>query len=166
MNRGLWRVAYKFAFPGTWTLAFKGTTLRVEVAPYPESTFVPPAGPGCSPPSPANGITHEARGSGTLWALLDVGKLGNPHAAVLDNAVGREIKIVWRMDGSGELRLTAVAPDGSTLAPNSLEAHDGSNWERPGDEWGSGFTFSQPGCWQLHAERSNNVGDLWLLVRS
>ena len=40
------------------------------------------------------------------------------------------------------------------------------NWERAGEEWGSTFTFSQTGCWQLHAERGADAGDVWLLVRS
>jgi len=45
-------------------------------------------------------------------------------------------------------------------------AHDGSNWQRPGDEWGSSLVFSQAGCWRVHAERASEVGDLWLLARS
>jgi hypothetical protein len=165
-GRRVWRGRYRFAIPGSWSLSVKGATLHLNVRPYPESTFVPLGQPGCSPPSPANGITHEARGSGTLWALLDVGTLGDAHAAVLDGAVGKETKIVWRMGGSGDLELTAVAPDGSRIAPYSLEAHAGSTWERPGDEWGSGFTFSRAGCWQLHAIRDSETGDLWLLIRS
>jgi hypothetical protein len=147
-------------------LAFKSATLRVAVAPYPESTFAPLGAPGCSPASPANAISREARGSGSLWALLDVARLSDQHAAVLDGVVGKETKIVWRMSGRGDLRLSAIAPDGATVAPNWIELHAGSNWNRPGDEWGSGLTFSRAGCWQLHAARADDAGDVWLLVRS
>jgi hypothetical protein len=166
VSRTLWRRTYSFVFPGNWTLAFKRTTRRVEVAPYPESTFVPPGAAGCVPPSPANAITREARGSGTLWALLESGTFADQHAAALDDVVGKETKIVWRMSGQGDLRLSAIAPDGAKIGPDSSEAHAGSSWRRPGDEWGSVFTFSKPGCWHLRAERDDGTADLWLLVRS
>ena len=166
VSRKLWRRTYTFAFPGTWTLKLKGARRFVEIGPYPESTFVPPGAPGCSPPSPANAITREARGSGTLWALIEGGAFGAPHAAILDGVVGKATKIVWRMSGQGDLRLSAISPEGAILAPAELRVHDGSSWKRPGDEWGSDFTFSQAGCWRLHAERAGDVGDLWLLARS
>jgi hypothetical protein len=166
VSRNLWRGTYKFAFPGTWTLKLRSARRRVEVGPYPESTFVPPGAPGCSPPSPANAITREARGSGTLWALIEGGTFGASRAAVLGAVIGKATKIVWRMGGQGDLQLWAISPEGASLAPAELKAHDGSNWKRPGEEWGSTFTFSQAGCWRLHAERAGDVGDLWLLARS
>jgi hypothetical protein len=87
--------------------------------------------------------------------------------AVLAGVLGKDTKIIWRLVGVGDLTLSAVAPDGARVAPNWVEAHEAaSNWTRPGDEWGAGFTFSRPGCWQIHAERTGNAGDLWLLVRS
>ena len=125
-----------------------------------------PSTPPTSPPSPANAFTHEARGSGTVWALLEVGSLAEPGAAVLDSVVGKQTKILWRMRGAGDLILSATAPDGVAVAPRSVTPHEGSTWERPGDEWGSTFTFSQTGCWQLHAQRGADAGDVWLLVRS
>ena len=166
VSRTRWRGAYTFAFPGTWRLAFRKTSRNVAVGPYPESTFVPLGAPGCSPPSPANAITREARGSGTLWALLEGGEFAEPHAAVLNGVIGRATKIVWRLGGEGDLRLSAIAPSGTTVAPAEVRAHDGSSWKRPGDEWGSLFTFSEPGCWRLRADRANDVSDLWLVVRS
>jgi hypothetical protein len=166
VSRTLWRSAYTFPIPGSWRLAFRNASRRVEVGPYPESTFVPPGAPGCSPPSPANAITREARGSGTLWALLEGGEFADPHAAVLDGVIGRATKIVWRMGGEGDLRLSAIAPSGATVAPAEVRAHDASSWKRPGDEWGSLFAFSQAGCWRLHAERADDASDLWLIVRS
>jgi hypothetical protein len=166
VSRTLWRSAYTFALPGTWRLAFRKTSRWVEVGPYPESTFVPLGAPVCSPPSPANAITREARGSGTLWALLEGGEFADPHAAVLEGVIGSATKIVWRMGGEGDLRLWAIAPSGATVPPTEVRAHDGSSWKRPGDEWGSLFTFSQAGCWRMHAERADAVSDLWLVVGS
>jgi hypothetical protein len=166
VSRTLSRGAYTFAFPGTWRLTYRKTSRQVEVGPYPESSFVPLGASGCLPPSPANAITREARGSDSLWALLEGGEFGNQRAAVLDGIVGKATKIVWRMSGQGDLHLSAIAPSGETIAPAEVRPHDGSNWKRPGDEWGSYFTFLKPGCWQLHAERGNDVGDLWLIAHS
>jgi hypothetical protein len=87
--------------------------------------------------------------------------------AVLDGVVGKPTKIIWRMVGSGELSLVAIAPDGGRVAPDWLDPHaPASTWTRPGDEWGSGFTFTQTGCWDIHAARQGSSGDVWLLVRS
>jgi len=107
---------------------------------------------------------HEVRGttrSGTLWGLL-LGPGAVPPRA------GDELKIVWRMTGQGPLRVRFTAPDGK---PKPLafgpEAHRGaSSYQRPGDEWGTGFRFTTPGCWHIRLTRSNNVGDVWLDVRS
>jgi hypothetical protein len=45
------------------------------------------------------------------------------------------------MGGQGDLRLSAIASSGATVAPAEVKAHDGSSWKRPGDEWGSLFIF-------------------------
>jgi len=76
-----------------------------------------------------------------------------------------EAKIVWRMTGSGPLRLSTVGPGGvvGKLAWGP-EAHGGSNYDRPGDEWGAGYRFPAAGCWRLHAERTVGSADAWLLV--
>ena len=148
-------------------LSSRGAVAYVDVELLPASSFVPLGAPGCTPPSPANSTTREARGgatTGDLWALF--GSLAEPRLAVLSGVVGKNTKIVWRMRGAGDLTLTKVAPDGARTPPNEFQAHAGSNWNRPGDEWGSIFVFTQPGCWQIHGERTDNSGDLWLLVRS
>ena len=53
---------------------------------------------------------------------------------------GDELKIVWRMTGVGDLSVSYESPDGSpatlTFGP---EPHSGSSYDRPGDEWGTGF---------------------------
>lgn len=78
---------------------------------------------------------------------------------------GEELKIVWRMTGQGDLSVSYFAPDGRpgvlTFGP---EAHGGSTFQRPGDEWGTGFSFDAAGCWRIHLERSVGSGDVWLAV--
>ena len=102
----------------------------------------------------------EVRGTvtgGELWALLDGGQLPEPK--------GVQLKIVWRMTGTGELRLSATGPAGRTVQPDwGPQAHGGSNWGRPGDEWGAGFTFPLAGCWNIHAVRDNIAGDVYIIV--
>lgn len=78
---------------------------------------------------------------------------------------GKETKIVWRVTGTGDLRLTATGPDGKDHAPVwGPEPHGGSSFERPGEEWGAGFTFGKAGCWRVHAERANGGADVWLKI--
>ena len=78
---------------------------------------------------------------------------------------GDELKIVWRMTGEGDLTVSYDSPDGRpamlTFGP---EAHAGSSYERPGDEWGTGFKFDEPGCWHIHLERAEGSGDVWIAV--
>jgi len=79
--------------------------------------------------------------------------------------VGDEVKIVWRMTGHGEFRMTVTAPDG-THKPLLFgpEPHPSSTYRRPGEEWGAGYHFTQPGCWNLHAARDGSTADVWLKV--
>ena len=95
-----------------------------------------PRPPGCHPPSPtdASGAGfREVQGTGrgvTLWGLLFFARA----------QVGKQEKIAWRMTGSGPIiRLTAIGPGGRRhrLAWGP-EPHGGSNWNRPGQEWGAG----------------------------
>jgi hypothetical protein len=120
--------------------------------------------PGCPhPPSlshPSHRFLVEVRGSaehGKLWALI-FQKPGDPVRA------GKQVKIVWRMTGRGSLSLVAVDGTGIQVGPDVIGAHGGSTWDRPGDEWGSLFTFPEPGCWDIHAERTSVAGDVWLAV--
>jgi hypothetical protein len=94
----------------------------------------------------------------TLWGLLMF-----PHA--LPARVGDQEKIVWRMTGTGPLKLTAIGPDGGRhrLAWGP-DFHQGSTWDKPGDEWGAGYVFSAPGCWDLRATRGQATANVWLRV--
>jgi len=119
---------------------------------------------GCRPASPltrwqsflpqVEGTSHGA----TLWGLLMF-----PHA--LPARVGDQEKIVWRMTGTGLLTLQAIGPDGRhhQLAWGP-DAHQGSNWGKPGDEWGAGYVFTAPGCWDLRAIRGHATADVWIRV--
>lgn len=126
--------------------------------PKPTATATAVGGPGCNPPSPVTpSNTSEVHGqasNGELWALV----FNTLHAK-------QEIKIVWRMTGTGDLHLIALGPQGQHLTPVwGPEAHGGSNWNRPGAEWGAGFTFPVAGCWDIHATRDDNAGDVWLML--
>ncbi len=125
--------------------------------------------PECRPASPVtvfNPFLAEVEGTGhgaTLWGLL---MFPHPWPA----RVGDQEKIVWRMTGTTwPLALAAIGPDG---ARHPLlwgpDAHlPGSIWpgkKKPGDEWGAGYLFTEPGCWDLHAVRGGATADVWLDV--
>lgn len=133
-------------------------------SPVPSPTAVsrtPLGAPGCQPPSSiqSQGIP-ETQGTATgvqLWALFFAPIPIHPR---------QEIKIVWRMTGSGSFHLTTHGPHGISAQPTfGPEAHGGSTWNRPGDEWGTGFIFPTAGCWDLHATRGTASGDVWLIVQ-
>lgn len=73
-------------------------------------------------------------------------------------------KIAVRMTGHGDLRLWAVGPEAERLEPEGVTPHTGSNWERPGDEWGSYWKFPSRGCWTVHAERREVSGTTKIMV--
>jgi hypothetical protein len=75
------------------------------------------------------------------------------------------VKIVWRITGSGFFDIVALGPHGMKVPPSQGPTrHLGSNWNRPGDEWGTVFTFPVAGCWDLHVTRDNAFGDVWLKI--
>jgi hypothetical protein len=93
----------------------------------------------------------------TLWALFF------PATPVL--SAGQEIKVVWRMTGSGDFSIGATGPDGTTVKPTwGPEPHTGSSFHRPGDEWGTGWVFPAAGCWTVSAKRTSGSGYLVLRV--
>jgi hypothetical protein len=116
----------------------------------------------CRSPTPFghDGATNEIHGASrdaTAWGLALATHVP-PH-------VGEELKIVWRMTGSGPLRVAVLAPDGSgrhlVFGP---ERHTSSSYHRPGDEWGTGFRFDTAGCWHIHLTRTDTSADVWLDV--
>ncbi len=99
----------------------------------------------------------ETRGEGAeAWALLWVTPPWE---------VGQDVKVVWRMAGSGDFEVRAVGPEGEIVAPTSgPTSHASSNWDRPGPEWGTFFTLPTEGCWQLEAQRSDAISTITIDV--
>ena len=83
--------------------------------------------------------------SGDLWVLL----FNTPIHA------NEESKLVWKMTaGSGMIQLIAKDNKGNEVQPTwGPEAHGDSSWQRPGQEWGSGFIFPEAGCWHIFVTR-------------
>jgi len=91
-----------------------------------------------------------------MWGLL-ISDLPLP--------ANQQVKIVWRVSGSSSLQVQGLGPSGARARIISLQGHSGSNWRRPGREWGSELLFQRPGCWDLHASGGKVSGDVWVLVK-
>jgi hypothetical protein len=146
------------AFALTCTLTLAAMLAPASPASTSAATLARFACPGYAPDRSAIGLP-EVRGviaHGQLWALL----FNGPPARTRT-----DLKIAIRMTGHGPLHVVARSPRGGTIHPIwGPEAHGGSNWTRPGDEWGTGWRLPTPGCWHLHATRNNVSGDIWLRV--
>jgi hypothetical protein len=139
----------------------------------------PPAGfgalgtAGCAPASPRN---QTATGLGAaevfgtsagaqFWALSAAQPAGTE--ATLSGVVGKTTKIIFKLTSGVPRVFYAIAPDDSRVAPVwGPSPHLGSNWDRPGAEWGAGFVFAEPGCWQIHAGTTPAQGDIFVDVIS
>lgn len=120
---------------------------------------------GCNPPSPIHEgpLGPEVQGTASppgqqLWAL--------PQSSL---RAQKDIKIIWRMTGSGGFQLIALGPQGQQLRPKDgpLLHLGGSSWnDHPGDEWGTVFNFPVPGCWDIRATRDDASGDALLIITS
>ena len=83
---------------------------------------------------------------GRVWAL----PLGH-----LPVEVGGDLKVVWRATGRGPLRVVFKNPNGQVQTFDGPTPHSlASNFDRPGDEWGTIFHFDVPGCWTIGLSRS------------
>jgi hypothetical protein len=71
------------------------------------------------------------------------------------------------MTGEGPLNVRFTGPDGKrhALAFGPTAHGTGSSYQRPGDEWGTGFRFTTSGCWHIRLTRTDDVGDVWFDVR-
>ena len=79
--------------------------------------------------------------------------------------VNHDVKVVWRMAGSGEFTVQALGPRGESVAPTQGPTpHAGSNWDRPGEEWGTFFSLPDDGCWVLEASRGDDVSTIGVVV--
>ena len=135
------------------------STPAVTTTPYPTPSLGPLGQPGCKPASPFSSMelqgTPEERGT-SLYGLAFV-RSDEPLR------VGVDIKVAWRMTGKGDLTVRLIDPDGH---PKALawgpEAHGGSTYHRPGDEWGTGFKLDQPGCWEIRMSRDTSHASVWI----
>jgi len=100
-------------------------------------------------------IQGSMKSEGEMWALL-----------FFETAhMNEDEKIVWRITGEGDdFHAQAQSEDGTILAPIWTEYHGGSNWHRPGQEWGTGFNFPKPGCWKITISRGETTGEIALDV--
>jgi len=122
----------------------------------------------CSRPSPIDkapgGIGFpEVVGHGNdarLWGLI----MAPRYPLVAGEDV---VKIVWHITGHGPLKLAEYDERGRPIALAwGPEAHgtEASNYARPGEEWGAGYLFRQPGCYHLTAHRTKGRAEVWLWV--
>jgi len=139
------------------------STVTPTVSPSP-STPVYLAGlgsAGCKPSAFA-GLPGSVRevgfdsSQGSFWALF----FGS-----LPPRAGEEIKVVWRMTGSGDFSFRVSDSNGKPLALVwGPEGHGSSSWNHPGNEVGTGFMFPHAGCWDIHVTKTDVAADLWLEV--
>lgn len=100
-------------------------------------------------------VQGDMNSDGEIWALLFF-----ETARVNENE-----KIVWRITGAvDEFQAQAQNEEGAIIQPDWLEYHGGSNWQRPGQEWGTGFTFPTAGCWTINVTRGQTTGTISLDV--
>jgi hypothetical protein len=94
-----------------------------------------------------------------MWGLIMADGPDNPLR------INEQVKIIWRITGSGALDLLNIGPDGTAhpLQWGPVE-HLSSSYTRPGDEWGAGYLFTQPGCWTLRATRGTASSSVWLEI--
>jgi len=117
---------------------------------------------GCHPPSPldrSNLGFPEAQGTTLALDLWSLFLGGIP-------AVKEWGKIIWRIGASFQdtPHIVGLGPHGLHLLPLFLERHAGSDWDRPGGEWGTAFNFPAAGCWDLHVTGGTTVGDVWIVI--
>ena len=107
----------------------------------------------------ASAASPEHHPSERVWALVF-------SSARPSFRAGSLIKVVWRVEGSGTPTLLVVRPNGDLgdleFGPDGPRS---SSFKRPGDEYGSGFTPDERGCWLLSLSRGGeNKASLLFLV--
>jgi hypothetical protein len=102
-------------------------------------------------------IQGDMKSEGEMWALL-----------FFETAhTNEDEKIVWRITGESDgFQAQAESEDGTIIQPIWVENHGGSNWQRPGQEWGTGFNFPTPECWTITVTRGETTGTISLDVLS
>jgi hypothetical protein len=155
----VWPSATYIASPGcyAWQVDGLGFTETISIQ---AGTYIGSIGQSaCTPAAPFDGGIPEAgfdSPKGSLWMLV----FGS-----LPLTARHDIKIVWRMTGSRDFRIRATDAAGIESKPLwGPEGHGSSSWVHPGVEVGIGFNFPHAGCWDIHLDRGDTVGDAWLMV--
>lgn len=112
----------------------------------------------------ARTLGAEARASSSdqhdVWALF-FNHWPMPAGAAVRIPVDEEVKIVWRSNGEGSFTIDAHGPDGVVVDPTwGPDPHGSSNWERPGEEWGTGWILPSTGCWTFEISRGETTAHL------
>ncbi len=128
----------------------------------PEGELGPLGAAGCEPPSPSMGNVAEGTASSgvSAFGLLET---ANPRDLRASDTVH---KLVVRMTGDGDLSVEVVRPDGTTRDLDwGPDPHTSSNFDRPGQEWGTGFTLNEAGCWEIRLTREGgDSASFWFAV--
>jgi len=125
----------------------------------------PAAVAGRSPGGLIPEVQVDAKGPIEVWALVMPSRSDIPLGSPISLRAGEDVKILWRATGRGELGIYAVGPDRARLDPNPApRPHPESSWQRPGDEWATGWTFPAPGCWRIIVERGGSTAVLTVHV--
>jgi len=99
---------------------------------------------------------HGTGGDAGAWALLWSAPPWSPN---------QQVKVVWRMQGDGAFDVVAIGPSDEIVRPSTGPTpHGASNWDRPGDEWGSSFALPHDGCWRLEASRGGLTSRVFVTV--
>lgn len=78
-----------------------------------------------------------------------------------------QVKIVWRVTGTGSVALEVRGPGGEpaeVLSGPDSHGRGASNFIAPGDEWGSGYSFDRAGCWRIRIARGSDSAVVTLAV--
>jgi len=96
-------------------------------------------------------IQGKMKSDGEIWALLF---FETAHTS-------EDEKIVWRVTGEvDEFQSEARSEEGTIITPVWVDYHGGPNWQRPGQEWGTGFNFPKAGCWTITVTRGATTGTI------
>jgi hypothetical protein len=126
-------------------------------------TLEQPGGPGCEPESPQAGSSETIATSTS--SMVGWGIIFAPRPI----PVGLQTKMVFRLSGDGEgFSAVATHEDGTRIEPDwgpNDHGFDGSNYGRPGHEWGYAFTFPHAGCWNITLSQGDETVETWFRVR-
>ena len=121
--------------------------------------------PRCNPPSPVS-----ASGLGELKQVQGTATAGH-HFWILVEATGpplpvrKRVKLIIHLTGTGPFSIFADGPDDDRLGPQQGPISTlGSDWQAPGDEWISEWTFDKLGCWAIRVLRPGVAGSALLEV--